>query len=230
MSWDFSRNTVKCSKMWEPILSGGSCSLGHYSPSCFWLNWLWRFSNIISSFRFCFRFLQFWLESSFGVMLATQGVLNTWHSPTFMELVHSLVPASTSAGIVMSAAVTGRVSFSRRFLLQSLRDEFHSLEMFFSCEFRFFWFGGAVGVAFCFCGAYPNPSLKGRSLPHPLPKGKGFDAAMRDGGEGLNKVWTGFVQWLFNGCSMAGEEDCLIVESLLDSLSFCLLVSLTLWL
>ena len=81
----------------------------------------------------------------------------------------------------MSAAVTGRVSFSRRFLLQSLRDEFHSLEMFFSCEFRFFWFGGAVGVAFCFCGAYPNPSLKGRSLPHPLPKGKGFDAAMRDG-------------------------------------------------
>ena len=27
-----------------------------------------------------------------------------------------------------------------------------------------------------------------RSLPHPLPKGKGFDAAMRDGGEGLNKV------------------------------------------
>ena len=80
----------------------------------------------------------------------------------------------------MSAAVTGRVSFSRRFLLQSLRDDFHSLEMFFSCEFRFFWFGGAVGVAFCFC-------LMG-SLPQPLPKGKGFDAAMRDGGEGLNKV------------------------------------------
>ena len=50
----------------------------------------------------------------------------------------------------MSAAVTGRVSFSRRFLLQSLRDEFHSLEMFFSCEFRLFWFGGAVGVAFFF--------------------------------------------------------------------------------
>lgn len=50
----------------------------------------------------------------------------------------------------MSAAVTGRVSFSRRFLLQSLREEFHSLEMFFSCEFRFFWFGGAVGVAFFF--------------------------------------------------------------------------------
>ena len=50
----------------------------------------------------------------------------------------------------MSAAVTGRVSFSRRFLLQSLRDEFHSLEMFFSCEFRFFWFGGAVGGAFFF--------------------------------------------------------------------------------
>ena len=149
-----------------------------------------RTSNIISSFRFCFRCFQFWLESSFGVMLATQGVVNTWHSPTFLELFHSLVPASTSAGIVMSAAVTGRVSFSRRFLLQSLRDEFHSLEMFFSCEFRFFWFGGAAGVAFFFVwwGAYPNPSLKGRalsrrwgngrrrgrSLPQPLPKGKGF--------------------------------------------------------
>ena len=78
----------------------------------------------------------------------------------------------------MSAAVTGRVSFSRRFLLQSLRDEFHSLEMFFSCEFRFFWFGGAVGVAFFFLW----------SLPQPLPKGKGFIAAMRDGGEGLNRV------------------------------------------
>ena len=139
-------------------------------------------------------------------MLATQGVVDTWHSPTFMELFHSLVPASTSAGIVMSAAVTGRVSFSRRFLLQSLRDEFHSLEMFFSCEFRFFWFGGAVGVAFCFCGAYPNPSLKGRSLPQPLPKGKGFDAAMRNGRagfeQGLNRVCSTLVQWLFNGCSM----------------------------
>ena len=109
-----------------------------------------RTSNIISSFRLYFRFLQLCLESSFGVMLATQGVVDTWPSPTFMELFHSLVPASTSAGIVMSAAVTGRVSFSRRFLLQSLRDEFHSLEMLFSCEFRFFWFGGAVGVAFFF--------------------------------------------------------------------------------
>lgn len=49
-----------------------------------------------------------------------------------------------------SAAVTGRVSFSRRFLLQSFDDEFHSLEVFFPCEFRFFWFGGAVGVAFFF--------------------------------------------------------------------------------
>ena len=69
-----------------------------------------------------------------------------------------------------SVAVTGRVSFSRRFLLQSLRDEFHSLEMFFSCEFRFFWFGGAVGVAFFFLW----------SLPQPLPKGKGFDAEMTE--------------------------------------------------
>ena len=70
----------------------------------------------------------------------------------------------------MSAAVMGRVSFSRRFLLQSLRDEFHSLEMFFSCEFRFFWFGGAVGVAFFFLW----------SLPQPLPKGKDFVAEMTE--------------------------------------------------